>query len=202
MSIKENVKVIGLTGMSGAGKSTACSVFKAAGFDIIDCDRICREIVEKGRPCLNEIAASFGNTVLTENGELDRTEMAKAIFGNTDKRLLLNGIMYPYVSYIVIKSVLKTKNSFTVLDAPTLFESGIDDICDYVVSVVAQRETLISRIMNRDNISREAAENRLRSQQTAEFYRERSDFIIENNGSGSEFKELIEKTVNAIKESK
>lgn len=202
MSIKENVKVIGLTGMSGAGKSTACSVFKAAGFDIIDCDRICREIVEKGRPCLNEIAASFGNTVLTENGELDRTEMARVIFGNTDKRLLLNGIMYPYVSYIVIKSVLKTKNSFTVLDAPTLFESGIDDICDFVVSVVAQRETLISRIMNRDNISREAAENRLRSQQTAEFYRERSDFIIENNRSGSEFKELIEKTVNAIKEGK
>lgn len=202
MSIKENVKVIGLTGMSGAGKSTACSVFRAAGFDIIDCDRICREIVEKGKPCLREIAASFGNTVLTEKGELDRPEMAKAIFGNTDKRLLLNGIMYPYVSYIVIKSVLKTKNSFAVLDAPTLFESGIDDVCDLVISVIAQRETLVSRIMNRDGISREAAENRLRSQQTAQFYRERSDFIIENDGSGSEFNELIEKTVNAIKEGK
>ncbi len=197
-----NKKIIGLTGMSGAGKSTACTVFARFGFDIIDCDRICREIVEKGKPCLREIAASFGNTVLTEKGELDRPEMAKAIFGNTDKRLLLNGIMYPYVSYIVIKSVLKTKNSFAVLDAPTLFESGIDDVCDLVISVIAQRETLVSRIMNRDGISREAAENRLRSQQTAQFYRERSDFIIENDGSGSEFNELIEKTVNAIKEGK
>lgn len=202
MGIREDVKVIGLTGMSGAGKSTACSLFKAAGFEIIDCDRICREIVEKGKPCLNEIAASFGNTVLTEDGELNRPEMARTIFGDTDKRLLLNGIMYPYVSYIVIKSVLKTKNSFAVLDAPTLFESGMDDVCDYVVSVVAERETLVSRIVSRDGISREAAENRLRSQQTAEFYRERSNFTIENDVSGSEFYELIEKTVNTIKESK
>lgn len=202
MSIIENVKVIGLTGMSGAGKSTACSVFREAGFDIIDCDWICREIVKKGKPCLNEIADAFGKTVLTENGELNRPKMAREIFGNTDKRLLLNGIMYPYVSYIVIKFVLNTKNSFAVLDAPTLFESGIDGICDYVVSIVAQRETLVSRIIKRDGISSEAAENRLRSQQTEQFYRDRSDFVIENDGNGSDFKALIEKTVNLIREGK
>ena len=202
MGIRENVKVIGLTGMSGAGKSTACSVFRAAGFDIIDCDLICREIVEKGKPCLNEIAASFGETVLTEDGELNRPEMAKAIFGNSDKRLLLNGIMYPYVSYIVIKRILETKNSIAVLDAPTLFESGIDDICDYVISVIANKETLASRIMSRDGISREAAENRLRSQQTPQFYRERSDYLIENDGSSLELMALTEKTINAIKEGK
>lgn len=202
MGIRENVKVIGLTGMSGAGKSTACSVFRAAGFDIIDCDLICREIVEKGKPCLNEIAASFGVTVLTEDGELNRPEMAKAIFENSDKRLLLNGIMYPYVSYIVIKRILETKNSFAVLDAPTLFESGIDDICDHVVSVIANKETLVSRIMSRDEISREAAENRLKSQQTPKFYRERSDYVIENDGSSLDLMNLTEKTINAIKEGK
>lgn len=204
MGIRKDVKVIGLTGMSGAGKSTACLSFKAAGFDIIDCDGICREIVKKGRPCLKEIVASFGETVLTEEGELNRPEMARAIFGNADKRLLLNGIMYPYVSYIVIKRILETKNSngFTVLDAPTLFESGINDVCDYVVSVVAKKETLISRITDRDGISGEEAENRLRSQQLARFYRERSDYVIENDGSSLDFYNLTEKTINAIRKGK
>lgn len=202
MSIKKNVKVIGLTGMSGAGKSTACSVFKAAGFDVIDCDSICREIVQKGKPCLKEIADSFGNGVITEGGELNRSAMAEIIFGDENKRLLLNGIMYPYVSYIVIKRVLETKNSLVTLDAPTLFESGIDDVCDTVVSVIAQKETLIERIMRRDGISREAAENRLRSQQTRQFYAERSDFVIDNNKSGKEFSELTEKLINSIKDGK
>lgn len=202
MSIRENVKVIGLTGMSGAGKSTASSVFGAAGFDIVDCDGICREIVKKGKPCLNEIAEAFGKEVIMENGELNRPKMAEKIFGDTDKRLLLNGIMYPYVSYIVINSVLNTRNNFVLLDAPTLFESGIDDICDYVVSIVAKHETLVGRIMKRDGICAEAAEKRLKSQQREKYYRQRSDFVIVNDGSNSDFKTLIEKTVNSIRKGK
>lgn len=202
MAVNEKVKVIGLTGMSGAGKSTACKVFKSEGFSIIDCDLICRDIVEKGKPCLLEITQEFGDAVLKEDGSLDRAETGRIIFFDSGKRHLLNGIMYPYVSYIVIKTIIGMDKGFVVLDAPTLFESGIDSICDIIVSVVADREVLLDRIESRDFISREQAENRLASQHDIEYFSERSDHLIENNGSSEEFFRTLMKTIKRIKEGK
>ena len=202
MAVNEKVKVIGLTGMSGAGKSTACKIFKAEGFDVIDCDKICRRIVEKGKPCLREIAEAFGTAVLNEDGSLDRAETGRMIFSDDGKRHSLNGIMYPYVSYIVIDTIIGMDKGFAVLDAPTLFESGIDSICDIIVSIVAEKQVLLSRIESRDFISREQAENRLASQHDREYFSERSDHLIENNGSSEEFFSEIMKTIKSIKEGK
>lgn len=198
MSIN-NKKIIGLTGMSGAGKSTACTVFARFGFDIIDCDKICRIIVEKGKPCLTEIVNVFGEGILTENQELNRREMAKIIFSDEEKRLTLNGIMYPYVSYLVIESILDSKSDYVMLDAPTLFESGVDDMCDTVVSVVAEKQAVINRIVKRDNISEAEAENRLRSQQSKDFYIKNSRYVISNNGAAKDFITLLETTAKKIK---
>ena len=202
MAVNEKVKVIGLTGMSGSGKSTACKAFKSEGFDIIDCDLICRDIVKKGKPCLLEIAQAFGDAVLTEDGSLDRAETGRMIFSDGEKRRLLNGIMYPYVSYIVINTIIGMDKDFVVLDAPTLFESGIDSVCDSIVSVVADREVLLDRIESRDLISREQAENRLASQHGIEYFSGRSDYLIENNGSPEEFFRTLMKTIKRIKEGK
>ena len=201
MSIK-NKKIIGLTGMSGAGKTTACTVFAGLGFDIIDCDRICRIIVEKGKPCLNEIVKNFGEGILTENRELNRKEMAEIIFSDERKRLTLNRIMYPYVSYIVIKSILASKSNYVVLDAPTLFESGIDDICDSIVCVVAEKNSLIKRITKRDNISAELAASRLNSQNPPEYYIEKSDYAIINNGTSEELVSNALKIIDTVRKDK
>lgn len=194
--------MIGLTGMSGAGKSTACKMFRQAGFEVIDCDGICREIVEKGKPCLKEIASAFGGGILTEKGELNRRLLGKIIFSDSEKRLLLNGIMYPYVSYSVIKQIVLSESDCTVLDAPTLFESGMETICDLIVSVVSDKEILTGRIMERDGISREEAENRLGSQHGIEFFSENSDILLVNDRSEEEFSEEIKKTIKIIAESK
>ena len=202
MAVNKKVKVIGLTGMSGAGKSTACKTFKAEGFDVIDCDLICREIVEKGKPCLHEITEAFGNTVLNDDGSLNRAETGGIIFSDNKKRNLLNGIMYPYVSYIVIKAIISRDKGYTILDAPTLFESGIDSICDSIVSIVADKEVLLERIMTRDSINREQAESRLASQHDTGYFSERSDHLIANNGSSEEFLSEIMKTIKKIKEGK
>lgn len=188
--------------MSGAGKSTACKLFRQAGFDIIDCDLICREIVEKGKPCLNEIASAFGNEILTDDGSLNRPALGKIIFSDSAERLKLNGIMYPYVSYSIIKKLVYSNAEYSVLDAPTLFESGMETVCDIIVSVAADKNTLIGRIVKRDNISEELAENRLDSQQDIQFYKERSDFLLINNGSEEEFFAEVIKIINFIKESK
>lgn len=202
MSNNIKTKVIGLTGMSGAGKSTACKLFRQAGFDIIDCDKICREIVEKGKPCLNEIVSAFGNEILTDDGALNRPALGRIIFSDSDKRLKLNGIMYPYVSYSIIKKLVYSNAEYSVLDAPTLFESGMETVCDIIVSVAADKNILIGRIVKRDNISEESAENRLDSQQDIHFYKERSDFLLMNNGSEEEFFAEVIKTINFIKECK
>lgn len=188
--------------MSGAGKSTACKLFGESGFGIIDCDRICREIVEKGKPCLKEIVSVFGKDILTKEGELNRRLMGKTIFADSEKRRLLNGIMYPYVSYNVISQIIYSQYDYTVLDAPTLFESGMETVCDLIVSVGADKDTLIKRITARDGISEEEAENRLNSQHGIEFFKEKSDILLMNNRSEEEFSDEIRKTIELIKESK
>lgn len=201
MAIK-NTKIIGLTGMSGAGKTTACDIFRKSNFEIIDCDKICRIIVQKGKPCLKEIAEAFGDGIIDENGELNRKETARIIFSDKQKRLFLNRIMYPYVSYNVIKTILSSDKNIIVIDAPTLFESGIDDICDIIVSVVADRKIVLDRIMTRDGLTSLEAENRLKSQHDKDFYIKKSDLVIENNGDFDIFVKSLEEIAASIKESR
>ena len=83
-----NKKIYGLTGMSGAGKSTVCDSFENAGFLIIDCDRLAREVVRKGRPCLDKLHRLFGDSVITKDGELDRRAMGNIVFSHSDKLAL------------------------------------------------------------------------------------------------------------------
>lgn len=191
-------KIFGLTGMSGAGKSTVCKSFEKAGFYIIDCDKLAREVVKKGKPCLNKIHRLFGENVITVEGELDRKAMGNIVFTDGDKLELLNDTIYPYITYKVIEMCRNTDKYFVLLDAPTLFESGIDFICDGVVSVVCNREKSVERIMIRDNISRESAENRLGSQHDIEYYKSRSNFCIENNSDIDALKSKAEDTARKI----
>ncbi len=192
-------KVYGLTGMSGAGKTTVCEEFSRAGFDIINCDIIAREVVQTGAPCLDEIKQKFGAGVITADGELDRKAMGNIVFNDKAKLLLLNNTIYPYITYEVIQRIERSDSNYVLLDAPTLFESGIDYICDGVVSVICDREVSISRIMARDGIDKKAAESRLKSQHDAEFYKSRSNFCIENNGDISTLTDKAHIIIRQIK---
>lgn len=193
-----NKKIYGLTGMSGAGKSTVCDSFERAGFFIIDCDRLAREVVRKGRPCLDKLHSLFGDSVIAKDGELDRRAMGNIVFSHSDKLTLLNNTIYPYITYEVISMCGNTDKRFVLLDAPTLFESGIDFICDGIISVTCDKEKSIQRIMLRDNITRESAEKRLGSQHDAEYYKSKSDFCIENNGDIDTLKAKADATARKI----
>lgn len=190
-------KIYGLTGMSGAGKSTVSDSFKKVGFFVIDCDKIAREVVKKGEPCLDKLQRLFGG-VITADGELDRRAMGNIVFTDAEKLKLLNDTIYPYITYKVITMCENADSRFILLDAPTLFESGIDFICDGVVSVTCDKEKSVERIMLRDNITRESAENRLSSQHDAEYYKSKSDFCIENNGEIDTLRANAEDTARKI----
>ena len=200
----DNVHITGLTGMSGAGKTTACGIFRNEGFCVIDCDIVARRVVDCGKPALAEIDRSFPEGVITPEGALDRRKLGSIVFSDREKLALLDRIIYPYITFYItaaIRELARIGGNMIMLDAPTLFESGADVLCDVIVSVTADRESCAERIMKRDGITREQAEQRLASQHDARFFRSRSDHCIENNGDTAGFEEQLKKTAAAVKES-
>ena len=181
------VYTVGLTGMSGAGKTTACEVFADAGFHVIDCDKAARDVVQPGRPALTAISAYFGNEVLDRGGGLDRRRLGSIVFADSAALKALDDIIYPYITYSIIFTMIGSGRKLFLLDAPTLFESGADKLCDTVVCVTAEREKCTQRIMARDSLTRAQAEARLSSQHGAEFYITRSCYSAVNNGRLDEF---------------
>ena len=192
-----NIKIIGLTGMSGAGKSTICEVFRRRGFSVTDCDRIAREVAQD-RDFLNELQSIFPVKVLNEDGSLDRAATAKAIFGDNGKRKLYDQIIFPYIIYKIIREI-RSADGDVLLDAPTLFDAGLEMICTATVGVTASPEICAKRITERDGITPERAAERLSAQRGSEFFKEHCDHIIENNGTVEELIERAERITDNLK---
>lgn len=195
MSLSDNVYIIGLTGQSGAGKSTVSKIFSQNGLPVIDADCISRE-VSRGEDFLKETAELFPDCVA--GGKLDRRKLASIVFNDPQKLLSYTNIIYPYITKAVFSEIKRLKeqaNTVIILDAPTLFESGLDDICAAVVSVIAPMELKIKRILERDNIPVELVYSRLGSQNSEEYFKSRSDYVIEND---SDLDSLKEKTLDII----
>lgn len=189
----KRVKIIGLTGQSGAGKSTAAQVFEQNGFAVINADSLVKRVYEQNEYCLDAVAAHFGSDIINSDGTLNRKLLAKRAFSSEENTRALGGIVHPFVLSEFLKE-LKGASGYAVFDAPQLFESGIDVICDTVVSVVAEESTRLARIMNRDGITEDEARQRINAQFSEEFFRANSDYIIENNTDGG----LEQKTLELI----
>jgi len=177
--------IVGLTGQSGAGKTTVSGIIRYHGVPVIDCDYLSRVVTQKGTPCLKEIQETFGSEFLNADDTLNRKKLGRLVFKDRDQLELLNTIIYPYIlREIKERAIREFKKGFemVVLDAPTLFESGADKMCNRIISVTASEEERIQRIISRDSITREQALLRLDAQQTDAFYAERSDYIIHNDG--------------------
>lgn len=190
--------IVGLTGMSGAGKSTVCRVFEDNGFQVIDCDKAAREVSEPGMYALRELSERLSPELIRADGSLDRRKTAEMIFNNPEKRALFNKIIYPYITYNIAEKI-KRGGNYILLDAPTLFEARLELLCGSIVSVTADIESCVRRIIVRDGIPQELARARLRSQHSADFYRERSDFCLENNGTQAQLYEAAAGVVKALK---
>ena len=196
-----SVKIVGLTGMSGAGKSTVSRIFARSGFYVVDCDGAARDTARAGSPFLRELAMRFDGFV-TPDGTLDRAAVAAVIFADSEKRELYNKIIYPYITYNVIMQIKRAAcdgKRFVLLDAPTLFEARLDCICDAVVSVIADISLCQKRIMQRDGLTERQACARLSAQHDADFYVSRSAYVIENSGSQSELCRKAERAAASLR---
>lgn len=191
--------VIGLTGGSGSGKSTAAGFIKEKGIPVLDADKIAREITEKGSPALSKLVSEFGEGILLADGNLDRRAMADRIFNDAHAREKLESIVTKGVLDTIagrIEEERRTGRELLVLDAPTLFETGADAMCDEVWLVTAPKEIRLRRLAERDDVPLESLNARMASQMSDEEKAGLSDFVIENAGTEEELRDKIESLLN------
>ena len=177
------MKIIGLTGLTGAGKSTVAQKLMAYGCYHIDADKVAREVINNNENVKNKLKEHFGDDVINEDGTTNRPLLASRAFANEESTNALNEITHPAVTE-EIKSIIKDMEEIgyrgVIIDAIALFESGEDALCDFTVAVIAPKEIRLERIMKRDNITEERALERINAQKDESFFTSRADFVLWN----------------------
>lgn len=189
------MKIIGITGGIGAGKTTVCDEMKRCGAEIIDADKIARQIVQKDMPALKEIENEFGKDVLTPGGELNRKKLADIVFSDEKKLKGLNSITHKYILNEMKRRVKNTISEVVVLDVPLLFQCDFPIKCDLTIAVIADKETRLQRIMERDGTERADAEARMSKQLTDKEYSDFADICFENDGDIEKIREFARKII-------
>ncbi len=183
----KKAKVIGLAGGIGSGKSTVSRMLRGLGARIIDTDQISKELMQKGGSLLSDVIDNFGEDMLLEDGNLNRKKMADLIFSDDEKRKLLNDLTHPKIINELKNRLcaIKKMNEYEVIvvDCALLFEMGLDKLVEQTWLVDVDKDVQISRLMSRDNLSRDEALDRINSQMSLEEKRERSDIKIDNSHS-------------------
>ena len=176
---------IGVTGGIGSGKSTVCSLFEKKEIPIFFADIVAKKIVDSNPTVLKEIVNIFGHQILDSSNRLNRKALAEIVF--KDKKLLekLNTIVHPRVfeEYEQWKRQLSTKSTYALVEAALMFESGMFELVDYVLAVLAENEIRLERVTTRDSTSANQVLDRMQQQISIEELLELSDFQIQNNGS-------------------
>jgi len=190
--------ILGLTGGSGTGKSSACRFFEEKGFLIIDMDKVSRKVCQKGEKCLDEIVSFFGSGILDENGELIRKKLGDIVFSDKEKLAILNKITHKYIIRDALCTIRQNPGRDVVLDAAVLFESGAHTLCTHTICILADFEKRLSRIMARDSLLEESARNRIMSQPNDDFYIARCDAAVYNNDGPDALYEELENWLGEV----
>lgn len=177
------MKILGLTGGSGTGKSAASAAFAQFGCGVIDADASYRMLCDSCASMLQEIQSVFLD-VLSTDGKLDRKKLGAIVFADPQKLLQLNKITHPYIRQTAADAFAAYEAQgcqLCIYDAPVLFEAGMEAVCDKTCAVLAPRETRIARIMARDAITEAYAALRIDAQKPDAFYEARCDYVVHND---------------------
>ena len=184
--------VIGLTGQTGAGKSTVAKMLCEYGCVHIDADILAKTVIQSSETVLNSLKNEFGADIF-KNGSLDRKALAKKAFSSVANTEKLNSLTHPAVTKAIEKIIESQKQKgvkAVIIDAIGLIESGEDKLCDFTIAVVAPRDVRFDRITKRDNISSKQANERIDAQKDESFYTENCTYTIRNYGDYSLEEEL------------
>ena len=175
------MRIIGITGGIGSGKSTIAKVFISMGFPVYNSDTRAKELINSNIDVIDSIKQEFGDDIYSSDG-LDRKKMASIVFSDSDKLQKLNSIVHPAVGLDFDKWANSQNTSFVLKEAAILFETGIYKSLDKTILVTCPKEERINRVMKRDSATKEAIEARMNSQWSEEKKKELADYIIDNSG--------------------
>lgn len=177
-------KIIGLTGGIASGKTTVSDYLKERGYTVLDADAYSRKTTAKNGPAIPAIKKAFGDDIVNADGELDRKKLGSIIFNDADKRRELNEIVHPLIRDMMNSDEEKfIKEGHVFLDIPLLFENGLNERCDFVVTVFVDRDTQIKRLTARNDLTVEEAEARINSQMPLTEKVHMSEYRLDNNGN-------------------
>lgn len=178
------MRIIGITGPTGAGKSLLCSELEKNNIPTVDADSVYHSLLVPPSECLDALRREFGDGVFAPDGTLDRKALGKIVFSDRGKLALLNStvlsIVIAKIREIIADHAAKG-GEVIAIDAPTLIESGFSAECDTVISVLAPKELRIARIVERDRITHEEAQRRVNAQKSDDFYIAHSDLLLIND---------------------
>jgi dephospho-CoA kinase len=196
--------IVGLTGGIGSGKSAVAEMFREEGAEVIDFDHLARLVVEPGKPAWRDIVDYFGPRILSSDKTLNRSALAEIVFSDEESRKALEGFTHPRIfekrDALLERIRGKDPLSVVVIDFPLLLELGLRNGLDEVILVYVPREVQIERSANRDNLSLEAVEKRLKAQMPIEEKRSLSDYVIDNQGSLTETRAQVQRIMLELRE--
>ena len=184
--------IIGLTGGIATGKSQSSKIFKELGCYIIDADKLSRTLTTKDSKCLKEIVETFGTDILNYNGTLNRKKLGQIVFNDKQAKMDLERIIHPHIIKKTNEIIAKKYNKTNIIvDAPLLFEVGLERVCDKVIVIYARYHIQITRFMKRDNLSKEEAIKRIALQMPIEDKMRLADITIDNSGTLIDLKKNV-----------
>lgn len=191
------MKIIGLTGGIGSGKTTVSNILKEWGIIILDADMIAREIVEPGNTALEEIKKEFGLSIIDKYGNLDRKKLGQIVFCNKSNMEKLNNIMHKKIIDEIQDRIEKIKDKkMVVIDAALLIETGVYKIVDEIWVVYISRRQQIERLKIRDNLSEDEINKRIDSQMPIDEKKKYADVVIDNSKDINYLMDQIKKNVD------
>ncbi|MCD8390279.1 MAG: dephospho-CoA kinase [Firmicutes bacterium] len=193
------MKIFGLTGGSGTGKSTVSSLLLNRGIYVVDTDRLSRVVVKKGTQCLDELVHMFGGEILRDDGTLNRKKLGEIVFNDEEKLKVLNRITHHYIKYAIMGELRNCESEYAAIDGAVIIGSPVEELCDFIVTVDADYDIRLRRVIERDGISEEYARSRIDSQMSSEEYRAGAKYIIENNGTYEELERAVYDVCDQIK---
>lgn len=201
--MKSESIILGLTGQTGAGKTTASNAMEDLGCFIINADLIAKEVILNNKSCIDKLVKVFGNDIKDKSNFIDKKKLAKKAFASHENTKKLNEITHPYIVNNInnkISELKAQKIEIIILDAPLLIESGLDEICDIIVSVICDKDVRIERIMERDSLTKSEALLRINAQKDDDFYISKSNYVLNGNCKQDDFCNNVKNLISSIRE--
>lgn len=195
------MKIIGLTGGIGSGKTSVADLLRSHGLPVVDADQLARDVVEPGQPALAELADAFGADILQADGTLNRAELARRAFADEEHTQLLNAITHPRIMARrdeLFDAALKAGEPAVIYDMPLLVEKGQHADMDLVVVIHVDVEKRIERLVTGRGLDEADVRRRIAAQATDEERLAVADVVIDNNGPREELESQVQTLVDQV----